>query len=85
MTMPEGPQNALALIADVGGKPVQEAMRAARVDEDAAGFTGQLGGPPIFADGFWHMQNAVVNERGWFSQYPPGHVAALAFGAAKLT
>ena len=41
---------------------------------------GQLGGPPEFADGFWHMQNALVNERGWFSQYPPGHVGALALG-----
>jgi hypothetical protein len=41
---------------------------------------GELGGPPEFAAGFWHMQNALVNERGWFSQYPPGHVAALAAG-----
>jgi hypothetical protein len=41
---------------------------------------GQLGGPPEFAAGFWHMQNALVNERGWFSQYPPGHLVALAAG-----
>ena len=43
---------------------------------------GQLGGPPIFADGFWHMQNSLVNASGWFSQYPPGHIALLALGFA---
>ena len=41
---------------------------------------GQLGGPPIFADGFWHMQNSLVNASGWYSQYPPGHIALLAVG-----
>ena len=43
---------------------------------------GQLGGPPIFAEGFWHMQNSLVNASGWYSQYPPGHIALLALGFA---
>jgi len=43
---------------------------------------GQLGGPSDFAAGFWHMQNSVVTGAGWFSQYPPGHMALLALGYA---
>lgn len=43
---------------------------------------GQLGGPAEFADGFWHMQNSLVTGAGWFSQYPPGHIALLALGFA---
>ena len=43
---------------------------------------GQLGGPADFAAGFWHMQNSVVTDAGWFSQYPPGHIALLALGYA---
>ena len=43
---------------------------------------GHLGGPTDFAAGFWHMQNSVVTDAGWFSQYPPGHLALLAMGYA---
>lgn len=43
---------------------------------------GLLGGPPMFADGFWHMQNSLVNASGWYSQYPPGHILLLALGFA---
>lgn len=43
---------------------------------------GHLGGPADFAAGFWHMQNSLVTDAGWFSQYPPGHIALLAAGFA---
>lgn len=37
---------------------------------------------------FWHVQQSVVTEAGWVSQYPPGHVFLLAlatrFGSAVL-
>jgi hypothetical protein len=40
---------------------------------------GQLAGP-LLATEFWHIQNAVITEHGWVSQYPPGHVLLLALG-----
>lgn len=41
--------------------------------------SGMLAGP-ILANEFWHIQNSLVTERGWVSQYPPGHIAVLAIG-----
>ncbi|TVP42984.1 MAG: hypothetical protein EA350_14560 [Gemmatimonadales bacterium] len=41
---------------------------------------GMLGGPPDIPIAFFHLQNTVLTEAGWFSQYPPGHVALLALG-----
>jgi hypothetical protein len=40
--------------------------------------SGQFAGPVSDGGGFWAMQNSVFTERGWVSQYPPGHVAVLA-------
>jgi hypothetical protein len=39
---------------------------------------GRLAGPTTDDGGFWAIQNALFTERGWVSQYPPGHVAVLA-------
>jgi hypothetical protein len=39
---------------------------------------GRLAGPASDGGGFWAIQNALFTERGWVSQYPPGHVAVLA-------
>ena len=41
---------------------------------------GHLGGPADLDIGFWHVQNMVLTEAGWFSQYPPGHALILAGG-----
>lgn len=41
---------------------------------------GHLGGPADVPGAFWHIANAVRTDAGWFSQYPPGHVALLAAG-----
>jgi len=38
---------------------------------------GRLAGP-VSDTGFWAIQNSLFTERGWVSQYPPGHVALLA-------
>lgn len=40
--------------------------------------SGQLAGPMDDGGGFWSMHNALFTERGWVSQYPPGHVLVLA-------
>jgi hypothetical protein len=40
---------------------------------------GQLAGPAIASE-FWHIQNSLITEHGWVSQYPPGHVLLLALG-----
>jgi hypothetical protein len=38
--------------------------------------SGALAGP--FTDtGFWMIQNSLFTDRGWVSQYPPGHVFVL--------
>jgi hypothetical protein len=29
---------------------------------------------------FWVVSNTFVTDQGWLSQYPPGHIVALAFG-----
>jgi hypothetical protein len=39
---------------------------------------GRLAGPPDDGGGFWLIQNSIFTERGWVSQYPPGHVLVLA-------
>jgi hypothetical protein len=39
---------------------------------------GRLAGPADAFNSFWHIQNSVVTERGWVSQYPPGHVFLIA-------
>jgi len=41
---------------------------------------GMLRGPPDVPIAFFHLQNTVLTEAGWFSQYPPGGVALLALG-----
>jgi hypothetical protein len=43
---------------------------------------GRLAGPTDDLGGFWAIQNSLFTERGWVSQYPPGHVALLALGFA---
>jgi hypothetical protein len=40
---------------------------------------GMLAGP-VLANEFWHIQNSLITEHGWVSQYPPGHVLLLALG-----
>lgn len=41
---------------------------------------GDLAGPVDRWLPFWIVQNSVVTNHGWVSQYPPGHVLLLAFG-----
>jgi 4-amino-4-deoxy-L-arabinose transferase-like glycosyltransferase len=41
---------------------------------------GLPAGPASFMNEFWHIQNSLITERGWVSQYPPGHVLLLALG-----
>lgn len=41
---------------------------------------GMSAGPASFMNEFWHIQNSLITERGWVSQYPPGHVLLLAAG-----
>jgi hypothetical protein len=41
---------------------------------------GDLAGPVDRWLPFWIVQNSVVTDHGWVSQYPPGHVLLLAFG-----
>lgn len=43
---------------------------------------GSLAGPGPELGEFWTMQQSVFTPRGWVSQYPPGHVLALAAGLA---
>lgn len=43
---------------------------------------GLLGGPADLPVAFFHLQNMILTEAGWFSQYPPGHMALLAVGMA---
>ena len=42
--------------------------------------SGELAGPAGAWNEFWHIQNSLATARGWVSQYPPGHVLALAAG-----
>jgi hypothetical protein len=39
---------------------------------------GRLAGPTSDGGGFWMIQNSLFTERGWVSQYPPGHILVLA-------
>jgi hypothetical protein len=39
---------------------------------------GLLAGPVDDGGGFFSIQNSLFTERGWVSQYPPGHVLLLA-------
>jgi hypothetical protein len=41
---------------------------------------GMAGGPADLPLAFFHVQNMVLTEAGWFSQYPPGHALLLAAG-----
>ena len=41
---------------------------------------GTWSGPVTANNEFWHIQQTVITERGWVSQYPPGHIALLALG-----
>jgi hypothetical protein len=41
---------------------------------------GTLAGPVTPQSEFWHIQQTLLTRNGWVSQYPPGHVALLAFG-----
>ena len=43
---------------------------------------GLLAGPAGLPYEFWVVSNTFVTENGWVSQYPPGHIAALAVGFA---
>jgi hypothetical protein len=38
---------------------------------------GRLAGPDSTNGEFWLIQNSLFTERGWVSQYPPGHIAVL--------
>jgi hypothetical protein len=41
---------------------------------------GHLAGPADRFSEFWQLQNSVVTQNGWVSQYPPGYIAFLALG-----
>jgi hypothetical protein len=41
---------------------------------------GTLSGPLSSNAEFWHIQQTVLTEHGWVSQYPPGHIVLLALG-----
>lgn len=41
---------------------------------------GRWAGPVLEDPGFWFIQNTVLTDQGWVSQYPPGHVILLALG-----
>jgi hypothetical protein len=41
---------------------------------------GHLAGPADSFSEFWQLQNSVVTQNGWVSQYPPGYIAFLALG-----
>jgi hypothetical protein len=41
---------------------------------------GSLAGPPLEDAEFWQFQFMLSGERGWVSQYPPGHTVLLALG-----
>jgi hypothetical protein len=43
---------------------------------------GMLAGPASPFGAFWHIQQTLVTEAGWVSQYPPLHVLLLAAGFA---
>ena len=41
---------------------------------------GMLAAPAAAWGPFWHIQQSLVTDAGWVSQYPPGHTALLALG-----
>ena len=41
---------------------------------------GMWSGPRTPLNEFWHIQQTVLTEEGWLSQYPPGHIVLLAAG-----
>ena len=41
---------------------------------------GMLAGPVLEDPAFWFIQNTILTDNGWVSQYPPGHTALLAAG-----
>jgi hypothetical protein len=41
---------------------------------------GSFSGPLSSNAEFWHIQQSVLTENGWVSQYPPGHIVLLALG-----
>lgn len=41
---------------------------------------GRLTGPADGLNAFWHIQNSVITDHGWVSQYPPGHILLIAAG-----
>jgi hypothetical protein len=41
---------------------------------------GVLAAPAAAWGPFWHIQQSLVTDAGWVSQYPPGHTALLALG-----
>ena len=41
---------------------------------------GQLAAPAADWGAFWHIQQTVITQNGWVSQYPPMHSAMLALG-----
>jgi hypothetical protein len=43
---------------------------------------GLLAGPAGLPYEFWVVSNTFVTDSGWVSQYPPGHLAAVAIGFA---
>jgi hypothetical protein len=42
--------------------------------------TGAAAGPVNQNSEFWHIQQTLLTQHGWVSQYPPGHVLLLALG-----
>lgn len=43
---------------------------------------GRLVAPPPPGEAFFRTLNVIVEESGWYGQYPPGHSALLALGVA---
>ena len=41
---------------------------------------GAWSGPVTPLNEFWHIQQTLITENGWVSQYPPGHILLLAIG-----
>jgi hypothetical protein len=41
---------------------------------------GTVKAPPPALPEFFTTQNLIIDERGWYAQYPPGHSALLALG-----
>lgn len=44
--------------------------------------SGRLVAPPPPGEAFFRILNVIVEETGWYGQYPPGHSALLAVGVA---